>query len=94
MTADGYKKFKGLKRENLRDHMDDIEIILTMLGEATTTRLHRDRNSKGFSLLKKDAKDGGDVARRTRKDIEQKSGRSVISKKNFRSLDNRKKLQK
>jgi len=85
MTADDYKKFKGLKRENLRDHMDDIELILTMLGEATTTRLHRDRNSKGFPLLKKDAKDGGNVAGRTRKDIEHKSGRSVISKGNFKN---------
>ncbi len=66
MTADEYKKFKGLTKENLRDHMDDIEIILTMLGEATTTKLHRDRNSKDFNLLKKDARDGGDVAGRTR----------------------------
>ena len=84
MTADDYKKFKGLKRENLRDHMDDIELILTMLGEATTTRLHRDRDSKGFPLLKRDAKDGGTVAGRTRKDIEQKSGKPVISKNNFK----------
>jgi len=93
MTADDYKKFKGLKRENLRDHMDDIELILTMLGEATTTRLHQDRDSKGFPLLKKDAKDGGDVAGRTRKDIEQKTGKSVILKDNFKKLSNRKRLK-
>ncbi|MFA6476395.1 MAG: Bro-N domain-containing protein [Candidatus Paceibacterota bacterium] len=86
LTADGYKKVKGLKRENLRDHMDDIELILTMLGEATTTRLHQDRDSKGLPLLKRDAKDGGKVAGRTRKDIEQKSGKSVISKNNFKKL--------
>jgi len=86
MTAEGYKKFKSLKRENLRDHMDDIELILTMLGEATTTRLHKDRDSKGFPLLKKDAKDGGSVAGRTRKDIEQKSGKPLISRNNFKKL--------
>ena len=94
MTADDYKKLKGLKRENLRDHMDDIELVLTMLGEVTTTRLHRDRNSKGFTPLKKDAKDGGKVAGRTRKDIEKESGRPVISKKNFKKLNANKKLQK
>jgi len=93
LTADDYKKIKGLKRENLRDHMDDIELILTMLGEATTTRLHQDRDSKGFPLLKKDAKDGGDVAGRTRKDIEKKSGKPVISKNNFKALGNSKKFK-
>jgi hypothetical protein len=93
MTAEDYKKFKGLKRENLRDHMDDIELILTMLGEATTTRLHKDRNSKGFEPLKRDAKDGGGVAGRTRKDIEQKSGKPVATKKNFKSLSARKRLR-
>jgi len=56
MKVSEYKKFKGLNRENLRDHMDDLELILTMLGEATTTRLTKDRNSKGFPKLKNDAK--------------------------------------
>jgi len=93
MTADDYKKFKGLKRENLRDHMDDIELILTMLGEATTTRLQQDRNSKGFEPLQRDAKDGGSVAGRTRKDIEQKSGKPVATKKNFKSVGARKRLR-
>jgi hypothetical protein len=93
MTANQYKKFKGLKRENLRDHMDDIEIILTMLGEATTTRFHRDRDSKGFDPLRKDAKDGGSVAGRTRKDIEQKSGKPVATRKNFKFLRGKDKLQ-
>ncbi len=83
MTPSEYKKFKGLQKENLRDHMDDIELILTMLGEATTTRFTRERDSKEFPRLKKDAKEGGDVAGSTRKDIEQKLGKSVISKDNF-----------
>ena len=67
MTPSEYKEFKGLNKENLRDHMDDMEIILTMLGETTTTRFTRDRNSKEFPKLKQDAKDGGDVAGDTRK---------------------------
>ncbi|MDQ1283792.1 MAG: Phage antirepressor protein [Patescibacteria group bacterium] len=93
MTAGDYKKFKGLKRESLRDHMDDIELVLTILGEATTTRLHQGRDSRGFQPLKKDAKDGGDIAGRTRKDIEQKLGKPVISRKNFKHLNNKNKLR-
>ena len=83
MKVDKYKKFKKLKRENLRDHMNDIELILTMLGEATTTKITQDRDSKGFRKLKKDARDGGKVAGRTRKDIEKQSGKKVISKENY-----------
>jgi DNA-damage-inducible protein D len=75
---------------NLRDHMTDIELILTMLGEATTTKLHRDRDSKGMVPLKKDAKDGGAVAGRTRKDIEKQSGKPVISPDNFKQLTGKK----
>ena len=83
MTPSEYREFKGLQKENLRDHMDDIELILTMLGEATTTRFTRARDSKEFHKFKKDAKDGGDVAGSTRKDIEQKLGMSVVSSDNF-----------
>jgi len=75
-----------LERENLRDHMTDIELILTMLGEATTTKITRDRNSKGFTPLKKDAQDGGAVAGRTRKDIERQSGTPVVSRRNYKLL--------
>ncbi len=83
MTPSEYKRFKGLKKENLRDHMDDMETVLTMLGEATTTRFTRERDSQEFPKLKTDAKDGGDVAGRTRKDIEQRLGKSVVSKENY-----------
>jgi hypothetical protein len=86
MSAEDYKKFKGLRRENLRDHMDDLELILIMLGEATTTRIHKDRDSKGFEKLKGDAKEGGMVAGRTRKDIEKRTGKSISTKANFLSL--------
>ena len=78
-----YKKHKGLKKENLRDHMTDLELIITMLGEAATTRITTDRDSQGVVALQKDAKDGGGVAGRTRKDIEHQTGTKVVSKKNF-----------
>src|SRR5665648_60033 len=90
LKVDEYKQVKGLERENLRDHMTDIELILTMLGEATTTKLHRDRDSQGFDPLKKDAHDGGAVAGRTRKDIETQTGKPVISGDNFKQLDSSK----
>jgi hypothetical protein len=86
LNVDDYKQVKGLARENLRDHMTDIELILTMLGEATTTKLHRDRDSKGFQPLKKDAQDGGAVAGRTRKDIEKQAGKPVVTSDNFKEL--------
>ena len=86
LKVDEYKQVKALARENLRDHMTDIELILTMLAEATTTKLHRDRDSVGMAPLKKDAKDGGAVAGRTRKDIEKQTGKPVISKENFKQL--------
>lgn len=86
LKVDEYKQVKSLARENLRDHMTDIELILTMLAEATTTKLHRDRDSQGMKPLTKDAKDGGAVAGRTRKDIEQQTGKPVISTENFKQM--------
>jgi DNA-damage-inducible protein D len=82
-TVQEHKAHKNLKKENLRDHMDDMELILTMLGEATTTRFTKDRDSKGFPKLKNDAKDGGDVAGSTRKDIERRLGTKVVSSDNY-----------
>jgi len=90
LNVEEYKQVKDLQRENLRDHMTDIELILTMLGEATTTELHRDRDSQGMVPLKKDAKTGGAVAGRTRKDIEAQTGKPVISGENFKKLSGRK----
>lgn len=86
LKVEDYKQVKGLERENLRDHMTDIELILTMLGEATTTKLHRDRDSRGFVPLKKDAQEGGAVAGSTRRDIEKRSGRPVVTGENFKEL--------
>jgi len=86
LKVDEYKQVKGLARENLRDHMTDIELILTMLGEATTTKLHRDRDSRGIEPLKKDAQEGGAVAGSTRRDIEKRSGKPVVTGDNFKRL--------
>jgi prophage antirepressor-like protein len=95
MTAKEYKQFKGLEQENLRDHMDDIELILTMLGEATTTRFTRDRDSQKLPTLKRDAKDGGEVAGATRKDIETKLGKKVVSNDNYlRKPEKQKRLER
>ena len=83
VTPKQYKKLKGLKRENLRDHMDDFELIFTMLGERSTTEIHRTKNSKGVPKLKKDAKKGGKIAGNARKELEKELGRSVVLKENF-----------
>jgi prolyl-tRNA synthetase len=93
LKVDEYKLVKGLARENLRDHMTDIELILTMLGEATTTKLHRDRESQGIDLLKQDAHEGGAVAGNTRRDIEKRSGKPVVTGENFKELTGKKKMK-
>jgi len=83
VTPSEYKKLKGLQRENLRDHMDDFELIFTMLGEKSTSEIHRQEDSKGVSKLKTDAKRGGGIAGGARKALEKELGRSLVSKKNF-----------
>lgn len=83
MTPSQYKKFKGLKRENLRDHMDDLELIFSMLGEASTTEIAKNKNAQGFGENKQAAKEGGTVAGSARKDLEIKSGKKVTSAKNY-----------
>ena len=83
VTPKEYKKLKGLKRDILRDHMDDFELIFNMLGERSTTEIHRNENSKGVVKLRSDAKAGGDIAGGARKKLEERLGRSVVTKKNF-----------
>lgn len=83
LKVNEYKQVKGLERENLRDHMTDLELIITMLGEATTTQLTQQKDSQGIEKLRDDAKIGGAVAGRTRKDIEQQTGKKVVSRENF-----------
>ena len=92
MTPSQYQKFKRLKRENLRDHMNDLELIFSMLGEASTTEIARNKNAQGFWENKKSAIKGGEVAGRARKDLEKKSGGKVASKKNYLKVPQDKKL--
>ncbi|MDD2483397.1 MAG: Bro-N domain-containing protein [Candidatus Shapirobacteria bacterium] len=90
MTPSEYKEFKGIKRENLRDHMNDLELIFSMLGEASTTEITKNKNTKGFTQNKYAAKEGGTVAGNARKELEQKSGKKVSTKKNYLSKINKK----
>ena len=83
LTPSEYKKVKGLKRQNLRDHMNDLELIFSMLGEASTTAIVKTRNPKGFIENKIVAKQGGSVAGKARKDLEIKTGQKVISSENY-----------
>jgi len=95
VSASDYKKIKSLGKENnLRDHMDDIELILTMLGEATTTKLTEENDSREFVKLKSDAKSGGEVAGNTRKDIEKRTGKKVVTEKNFLKDKKQRKIER
>lgn len=91
-TVEEYKKFKKLKRENLRDHMDDLELIFTMLGEASTTAIAKAKDAQGLDENKIAAKQGGEVAGNARRELESKTGESLISDENF--LDVPEKLKK
>jgi hypothetical protein len=83
ITPSEYQKLKGLKRENLRDHMNDLELIFTMLGEASTTEIARNINTQGFTQNKKAAKEGGRIAGDARQRLELKSGKKVSTGDNF-----------
>ena len=77
LTPADYAKLKGLQRENLRDHMSDLELIFSMLGEAATTEIARNKDAQGFPENKQAARSGGTVAGSARRDLEKKSGRKV-----------------
>jgi hypothetical protein len=83
ITPGKHKKIKGLKRENLRDHMNDLELIFSMLGEAATTEITRVDDAKGFQESRHAARKGGEVAGKARKDLEQKTGKRVVSRENY-----------
>jgi hypothetical protein len=83
MTPVEYKKLKGLTKENLRDHMTGLELIFSMLGEASTAEIERARDLKTMAEHKKASNEGGSVARKARVDLEKKSGRKVITQENY-----------
>lgn len=94
-TVGEYKQFKNLKQpnQNLRDHMNDWELILTMFGEKATTDITIAKDAHGFPQLKHSAKEGGDIAKNARKELEQKIGKSVVSNENYLYLNQKKKKQ-
>jgi hypothetical protein len=92
LTPSQYKKLKGLKRENLRDHMTDLELIFSMLGEASTTQIAKVEDPDGFVENKGVARRGGNVAGIARKKLEQETHRKVISRGNYLQKPQNKKL--
>ena len=87
MTTKQYKRLKGLKKENLRDNMSDLELVLTMLSEATTTELSKVHKPQGFEENREIAKRGGKYAGDTRKSIEADTGRPIITSQNAAQLN-------
>jgi len=96
MTPTEYKEFKGLEkqRDNLRDHMTDLELIFTMLGEASTTEIARNRDAQGYEENQDAAVEGGTVAGNARKDLELKSGKQVSTRENFKEIPEAKKKKR
>lgn len=88
MTPSEYKDFKSLAspKDNLRDHMSDLELIFTMLGEASTTEIARKKDAQGFPENKQAAKAGGTIAGNARRELESKSGTRVSTRENFKTL--------
>lgn len=86
LTTKQYKNLKGLKKENLRDNMNNLELVLNMLAETATTEISQKRLPKNFPENRKVAKEGGTVAGNARKEIESKTGEKVVSQKNAKLL--------
>ncbi len=93
-TPTEYKNIKGLKRENLRDHMNDLELIFSMLGEAATTEIARNDDAQGFTENKNAAREGGQVAGIARKRLESRTRKKVVSSGNYLLEPQNKKLLK
>ena len=89
LTTKQYKNLKGLKKENLRDNMTNLDLVLDMLAETATTEISQKREPKDFEQNKTVAREGGSVAGNARKEIESKTGRRAISRDNFRTAQNK-----
>ena len=93
-TVKQYKQHKDLKKENLRDNMTNLELVLNMLAEATTTEISKEKNPKTFDDNKIIAKQGGTIAGNTRKAIEAKSGKKIVSPLNAKKLKSKDEIEK
>jgi len=94
LTPSEYKNFKGLKKEELRDHMNDLELIFTMLGEASTTELEKVKDPKNFDEHKKVSKEGGNIAGNARKELEKKTKKQIVSNENYLDLPEKEKRKR
>jgi len=83
LTPSEYQKLKGLKKENLRDHMNDLELIFAMLGERVTTEITKSKDAQEFDECEVAAKEGGEVAGNARKDAERRIGKPIITDENY-----------
>lgn len=83
MNTNEYKEYKHLKRENLRDHMNSLELIFSMLGEASTIAISRAKDAIGFNDNKKTAREGGNIAGKALKNLERRTGKKVSTKENY-----------
>jgi DNA-damage-inducible protein D len=92
MTPGDYKKHKGLKHENLRDHMNDLELIFSMLGEASTTAITNVEHPQGLHENKLVSKRGGNVAKEARIKLEKETGKRVVSRENYLNITQQKKI--
>ena len=88
-TVKDYKKLKGLKKENLRDNMSNLELVLNMLAEASTTEISKKQKPKGLDANKKVARKGGNAAKKARVEIEKQTGESIVTSKNAKNLLNK-----
>ena len=86
MDVKSYKKLKGLKKENLRDNMTNLELVLNMLAEASTTEISKEKKPEGLVENKDVAQKGGNAAKKARLEIEKQTGKSIVSNKNAKSL--------
>ncbi|MEI7841526.1 MAG: BRO family protein [Gallionellaceae bacterium] len=93
LSTKGYKQHKGLKKENLRDNMSNLELVLNMLAEATTTEISKEKLPQSLDENRVVARQGGEVAGNARKEIEAKTGKKVISDKNAKQLGRTKSLE-
>ena len=81
-----YKKLKGLKKENLRDNMTNLELVLNMLAEASTTEISKEKTPQGLIENREVARKGGNAAKKARLEIEKQTGKSIVSSKNAKEL--------
>jgi hypothetical protein len=93
LTPSEYKGLKGLKNQNLRDHMTDLELIFSMLGEASTKEIAVNTDTQGFEQNKRAAKAGGKIAGDARKQLEIKSGKKVVTSENYLPESKKKEIQ-